>query len=333
MPSAGASASATPPAASSASSVAPKPSKAPTPLPRAAGYTWRAGDRAWIAGDIVVVPGGYLATCTDEGGTTYTLCSSHDLIAWSSPADAAVFAGPAGGDFLPTGVLAVKNGFGAESDIPSRVTTEWYSADGLTWQKGIPAAQAMPDVCVPNAATGGGCLPTDWIVSNPKTGVSLAWCDHQMYRSNNAWATQTRVWANLIGVPDAPEVMADGTWITHGFWSDEQPQPGDPGVGDAPEVLVTSKDGTHWSTIDSTPDGEIGTFDVVGKDLFATFLSDAGEALTYDVYESRDGGKTWPPVQTAAGEQIQGQYVQGFAGRVVVTDDDPPMQIQWVGAP
>jgi hypothetical protein len=293
----------------------------PKATPHAGGYAWHEGGPSWVAGDVVATPAGYLATCTDEGQTAHALCSSRDLITWTTPPDRATYAGPNNGQFLPYVVIDVKSGYAARSDDGSGTKTAWYSADGKTWQEGIPSGQQIPAPCVPGSVSPGSCLTVDWVVSNPRTGLSLAWSDGALLMSTNGWATRTKVTAdNPHGMPDAPVIAADGTWLASCYWT-----------ADLPLSLISSRDGTHWTELDSTPGTDVGSYAVLGKDEFATFLSDEGEALTYFLYESRDGGATWLPVVDSAGAPIDGRYVHAIGSRVVV--DDGLGQFQWVGAP
>jgi hypothetical protein len=322
----------------------PKPVASVDTRPKPGGFVWRRGGPTEIGGDILATPGGYLATCAYETGTAdqpalaFHACSSKDLLTWTTPPDPALFLNVTGDEFLPYVTIAVKSGYAVESEVPfnngDSLSTDWYSADGVSWQKGIPPDQTIPDACVRTVSTGTDCLNVEWVVSNPKSGVSLAWFEDGMLVSKNGWKTSTKVTEPYLAeVPITPVAMSDGSWIAACYWL----PPLDPNggvVGDANLSLVASTDGLHWKQIETTPGTDVGDVALVGGRVFATFLDEEnqGDQAVYDLYESTDRGKTWLAVGDAAATQVTGRNVFGLGTRVIAMDDELS-PIAWIGTP
>jgi hypothetical protein len=346
--------SAIPPAATS-SSLASVPSLPPTANPNFRQPTWVAGGPTGIAGDIIATPGGYLATCLRDDGDPAGVCSSKDLVAWKVPPDPKLFVG--GANFFPYQSVPVKSGYGAESYDPNQQQppisdapdsgVRWYSADGVHWQEGIPSAQLLPPApqpCVPVQGADPGCANLDFVVSNPKSAVSLAGVDVDVTNSQgnfiythvlvskDHWATWKEVTlpGDLWQLQGDPELLPDGTWLAACTVMPPPPPDGVVYGGDPEAIFIASKDGVHWT---KTQDDIAPVFFVVmGARIFA---SDGGYEGGGPIMESPDGGKTWLAMQDPSGNEVSGEYLEVVGGKIVVFEgiDSDPGAILWVGTP
>lgn len=147
--------------------------------PATALTTWQPGSDARLVlamgYQVVAVPTGYLATV--KLGTGYVLCWSPNLLDWY-PADSNHFLNRTGTTFYPVGAVAVTKGYAAAAvEDPAKAgfgdadyrlhspDAEWYSPDGISWSRGIPAAARVRKTmvglewpCTPGLDGYGDCL-------------------------------------------------------------------------------------------------------------------------------------------------------------------------------
>jgi hypothetical protein len=313
---------------------------------------WRRGGEAWLAGDIIATPGAFLAACALNEDAFYfdgdfSTCSSSDLVHWSSRPGRAVFVNEGSHPFLPVRAIQVKHGYaavGLTSDgwegIPS---LEWYSADGVHWQEGIPADQLpdLPDPCVTDPSLAGVCKHSEFEVSDPESRTVVAVYYYVRAEDNRAWSglrvsrdggatwSEPRLDKDLWTVNAPPQRLPDGTWILVFELMSPAPPEGVVLAGDADRILVTSPDAIHWSKQPNSD--KIVFLATLDSSIYATFgYYQSGNC---DVEVSMDGGRTWLEVVGPAGEDLVGEYLQTVGGKVVVFEglDYAPGRIMWVG--
>lgn len=320
----------------------------PTATPKVVKGGWKAG-KVWIYGDIVQTAKGFLAACAFTEDAYFSsgeaLCSSSDLINWTSPPDSTVFVNGAADDFLPEYSIPVNSGFavaGSKTNDPGDI--EWYSADGIHWNEGIPDDQRLPnppDPCVAWSAISGDCAAADYLLASADSKTIVAVYSYGPDSDNYVWerlAVSTdggATWQkpslpkDLWQVYTAPQRMADGTWFAIFTVMPPAPPPGAVYGGSPSAILVTSKDAIHWQV--QADSSSIVFAASLGSSIYGSFGD--YESGGGDIEVSTDGGKSWIPVTDAAGDEITGEYILSVGGKIVVCDgvNSDPAAITWVG--
>ena len=294
--------------------------------------SWQPGGSASIYAGIISTPAGFLATLVMNPG--YGLCTSTDLIHWYPPTNPNVFVNQGPEAFYPATQIPVKKGYAAESDNPYLAfcnpdegpcqpsTSEWYSADGIHWKEGIPAAvKETPGVPA--------CVADESCVYVP--GLALKDSDSEdgttLYSKNGGKSWKKAKLPQDVGEVAQLQHLAGGLYVAIAS-DDSMPDVGNPPPGvviggmDAPNVLLTSKDGVTWTEPTVSGDAILA----VGDSLY---LGDGDSTMV-----STDGCKTWVEVTGPGGQKLPASGIVKVGNRILLVDAwDSYGQIYWIGTP